>query len=723
MSNDIIRFPVKGNAETQSAVIPGGTPTTQGLLNAPINILIVDDEPRNLTVLETVLDDPGYRLVRAGSADQALLALVEEEFALLILDIRMPVMTGFELAQTIKSRKKTARVPIIFLTAYYNEDQHVLAGYGTGAVDYLHKPINPVVLRSKVAIFADLHRKTRELGMANRALLAEVTERRLAQTQLLELNEKLEQHVAERTETLIERTRVAEAAREQLRASEEFNRSLMDGTADCVKVLSLDGRLLHMNGPGMAQLEIGDFALLGGKHWEVLWPEQSHGVLKLAIEQARAGRATSFTAMRPTTTGAAKWWSVAVSPVRDPITGEVARLLAVSRDVTEARQTEQALRKTDEKKDNFIATLAHELRNPLAPIRNAVNMMRRKESVDPQLAWCRDVIDRQVGQMNHLLDDLLDVSRITRTKLTLRCEMLELSAVIELAIEIARPFIDEAGQTLKVTLPPQPVVVNGDLTRLAQVVSNLLINSAKYTAANGDITLSAQQEADEVVLKVKDSGIGIAPEQLAHVFEMFGQVKSALERSQGGLGIGLALAKGLVEMHGGQLTARSGGLGKGSEFIVRLPISRELKSRQPVETDTNADPSAAGKCRILVADDLRDSADSLVMLLEAMGHDVQAAYDGEEAVRIAGEFLPDVALIDLGMPNVNGYEACRLIRAQPWGARMVLIAQTGWGREDDRRRTLEAGFNYHIVKPLDWNALDALLRSVATRTAALSPST
>ena len=542
------------------------------LHNDPINILIVDDEAKNLTVLETVLEDPGYRLVRAESADQALLALVAKEFALLILDVRMPVMTGFELAHLIRQRKKTEQVPIIFLTAYYNEDQHVLEGYGTGAVDYLHKPVNPAILRSKVAIFADLYRKTRALEVANRALLAEVTERREAQTQLRELNETLEERVKERT---------------------------------------------------------------------------------------------------------------------------------------------QALRKSDEEKDNFIATLAHELRNPLAPISNAVNLMKRSASSGAQLTWCREVIERQVIQMSRLLEDLLDVSRFTRSKLSLRSDILDVARVIEQAIEIARPWIDKGAQVFEVTLPSSPLAVTGDLTRLSQVISNVLINAAKYTPAEGQIQLTAKQEGDEVVVRVKDSGIGIAPEHITHIFEMFSQIPSATSESQGGLGIGLSLARGLVERHGGRISAYSAGIGRGSEFLIYLPLTiREGLSVSP-DAHLTAEVGVIGKCRIMVVDDMRDGADSLAMVLGSKGHEVQVAYDGEQAMRVAEQFRPDMAFIDLGMPNVDGFEVCRRIRGQPWGATMLLVAQTGWGQEFDRRRTSAAGFNQHMVKPLDWAVVDELLRRIA----------
>lgn len=688
---------------------------TVRLHNDPINILIVDDEPRNLVVLESILDDPGYRLVRAESADQALLALVAKEFALLILDIRMPVMTGFELAHLIRQRKKTEQVPIIFLTAYYNEDQHVLEGYGTGAVDYLQKPVNPVILRSKVTIFADLHRKSRALEVANRALLAEVTERRDTQAKLRELNDTLEKRVAERTEALLERAKQEIAQREQLQASEDFNRSLMEGTADGVQVLDLEGRLLHVNGPAMRQLEIDDFARMRGEDWCSLWPPESRNVLRGALAQARAGEAASFTTLRPTASGSRQWWSVSVSPVRDSAKGQVVRLLAVSRDVTEAREVEQALRRSDEQKDNFIATLAHELRNPLAPIRNAVAVMRRMPAEDLQLAWCREVIDRQVVQMTRLLEDLLDVSRITRSKLALRRELLELSTVIEHAVEIARPSIEEARHSFETALPSEPVWIHGDLTRLAQVISNLLINSAKYTAPQGQIRLSVRRDQDDIVITVRDNGIGIAPEHITRIFEMFSQVPAGKDHRHGGLGIGLSLARGLVEMHGGQLNAYSGGLDQGSEFVVGLP-AREAESLQDSAVPaTQVNALTVYKCRILVVDDLRDNADSLAVLLRSMGQEVQTCYEGEQAVKMAEQFRPDLAFIDLGMPKVDGFEVCRRLRSYPWGAQMFLIAQTGWGQEFDRRRTQAAGFDQHMVKPLELEVLEPLLRRVAVR--------
>jgi signal transduction histidine kinase len=528
-------------------------------MNPPINILIVDDEPTNLTVLEAILDHPGYRLIRAQSPDQALLALIDDEFALIILDIRMPGMTGFELANMIKERKKTAQVPIIFLTAYYNEDQHILTGYDAGAVDYLHKPVNAHILRSKVAVFAELFHKSRAIEVANRTLLAEVAERRRAEERLLELNATLEERVLNRTE---------------------------------------------------------------------------------------------------------------------------------------------ALRDADRRKDEFLATLAHELRNPLAPVRNAIELLQLQGPATPELQWAKDVIERQMQTMTRLIDDLMDMSRVSQGKIELKRELVELSKVLQFAVESSRPLIEECNHLLTVKLPPYPVIVNGDFTRLSQVFLNLLNNAAKYMEPGGRIEISAEQQTSDVIVVVRDNGIGIPAANLPSIFEMFSQVESALSRSRGGLGIGLYLAKRLVAKHGGYLSARSDGPGKGSEFVVRLPLAVERNDTSATGefTDMNA---LRSNVRVLVVDDNQDAAMTAKMLLQMMGNAVRTAHDGEAAIAEAEEFRPDVVLCDIGLPKKNGYEVARAIREQPWGKNIILIAVTGWGQEDDKCKSQEAGFDRHMVKPVE----------------------
>lgn len=370
------------------------------------------------------------------------------------------------------------------------------------------------------------------------------------------------------------------------------------------------------------------------------------------------------------------------------------------------------LREADSRKDEFLATLAHELRNPLAPVRNAVQVLRLKGPDEPELRWSRDVIERQVDHLTHLIDDLLDVSRITRDKLELRKQRVELTEVINGAVEASRPLIEQCGHELMVTLPSAPVHLNGDLVRLAQVFLNLLNNAAKYTKRGGDIRLSAERQGMEVIVSVTDTGVGIATENLPHLFQMFYQVDHSLEKSRGGLGIGLSLVQRLVDLHGGKVEARSEGLGKGSEFVVRLPLLAEQPSRvQLPQPSTNGAVKTTTARRILVVDDNHDSADSLTILLRLAGNEVDTAYDGVEGVEAAERFRPDVVLLDLGMPRLNGYDACRRIRSEKWGEDMMLIALTGWGQEEDRRRTLESGFDAHVVKPVDSARLMSLLAS------------
>jgi signal transduction histidine kinase/CheY-like chemotaxis protein len=394
-------------------------------------------------------------------------------------------------------------------------------------------------------------------------------------------------------------------------------------------------------------------------------------------------------------------------PLRNP-DGNVRGCVAAFADVTALKQAEGALKEADRRKDEFLATLAHELRNPLAPIRNAVELLRRAGANADLIGQSGRILERQVAQMARLVDDLLDISRITRGKIQLRKERVELAAVVQGAVEECRPLIESHAHELTVTLPPGPVQLDADPTRLGQVLANLLANAAKYTDRGGRIWLTAERQGGEVAVAVRDTGIGIATEHLPRLFEMFSQAAPALERSQGGLGIGLALVRGLVGLHGGTVEARSGGTGMGSEFTVRLPlVDRPVPPPpEPVE----AEQSRSGpKHRILVVDDNRDAADSLALMLRTAGHETGTAYDGLEAVQAAAAFRPDVVLLDIGLPKMNGFEAARHIRGQPWGKGVALLALTGWGQEDDRRRALEAGFDHHLTKPVDPLALEKLL--------------
>jgi PAS domain S-box-containing protein len=364
------------------------------------------------------------------------------------------------------------------------------------------------------------------------------------------------------------------------------------------------------------------------------------------------------------------------------------------------------LREADRKKDDFIALLAHELRNPLAPIRNGLQVLRLSGGDAEAAAQARSMMDRQLSHMVRLIDDLLDISRINRNKMELRRSRVRLGDVVVSALETARPLIDEAGHELRVTLPGRPVFLDADLTRLAQVFSNLLTNSAKYTEQGGHIWLTADRRGGEVIVSVRDTGIGIPRGSLENIFDMFSQVDRSIERSTGGLGIGLALVKGLVEMHGGQVRAESEGEGKGSTFTVTLPAAVDQAAPAP---STTANSLAAASRRILVVDDNRDGADSLATMLKLMGNEVRTAHDGVAAVEVAGQFRPEVILMDVGMPKLNGLEAALRIRAQAWGRDLTIIALTGWGQENDRERSREAGCDGHLVKPVNLPDLEKLL--------------
>jgi PAS domain S-box-containing protein len=408
--------------------------------------------------------------------------------------------------------------------------------------------------------------------------------------------------------------------------------------------------------------------------------------------------------------------SLTVSPIRDG-DGRIVGASKVARDITDRKRSEEALREADRRKDEFLALLAHELRNPLAPLRNGLEIMRLAAGDANAVAQARGMMARQLGHMVRLIDDLLDVSRINRNRMELRRSRVLLADVLSSAVETARPLIDAAGHTLAMSLPPDPVVLDADLTRLAQVFANLLNNSAKYTDRGGHIWLAAERRGGDVVVSVRDDGIGIPAESLPSIFDMFSQVDRSIERSKGGLGIGLALVKGLVEMQGGTVVAESAGAGKGSTFTVRLPA---LESRpEPATPETpEGDPAANGPRRhILVVDDNADAVTSLARLLKLLGNEVHIAHNGIEAIEVADKFRPEIILMDVGMPGLSGYEATRRIREQPWARSVIIIALTGWGQQGDRLQSREAGCDGHLVKPVTLPELEKLLTQLTESTA------
>jgi len=525
----------------------------------PVHFLLVDDLKENLLSLEVLLRREGLVLLQATSGDEALELLLKHDIALALLDVQMPDMDGFELAETMRGHERTRRIPIIFLTAGSTDRQRRFRGYEAGAVDFLEKPLEPDILRSKTDVFFELYRQRQQIAVQ----------------------------------------------RDDLEARAEENNRLLN----------------------------------------------------------------------------------------------------------ETRQQAEALRETDRRKDEFLAILAHELRNPLAPISNSVSILASDKLPVHVRDEALQMMERQVKQMVRLVDDLMDVSRITRGKIELKTDTIDLGDVLGCAVEISKPLIDQLGHKLSFNLPQNPVNLQADFTRLAQVFSNLLNNAAKYSPAGGEIRLEVDVHRDSVDVRVKDKGIGIRPDMLEHIFDMFAQVDDSLERSQGGLGVGLTLVKKLVEMHGGRIAVRSGGLGKGSEFMVHLPTMSAGPAASAAE-EPRPQAAAGGGLRILVVEDNEALAQTTGWMVEMLGHGYRLAGNGKDALTLAAEYRPDVVMMDIGLPGMNGYDLCAAMRAEPHLKDTVFIAQTGWGQDEHRQRAKEAGFHHHMVKPIYLESMEQLLRRI-----------
>jgi PAS domain S-box-containing protein len=525
------------------------------------------------------------------------------------------------------------------------------------------------------------------------------------------------------TRDLTERKRAEEA----LRQSEEKLRLLVEGVTDyAIFMLDPEGRVATWN-TGAERLKGYRAEDIIGKHFSVFYPEEARARRWPQQELEYATRDGRFEdeGWRIRKDGSRFWANVVISALRDA-DGRLQGFAKVTRDLTERRAAEETLRNAygdlerrvdertrelalrDRQKDEFLAMLGHELRNPLAPIRNALEILKLREVPAPARSQSTALIERQVQHLVRLVDDLLDVSRIMQGKIELRHERIALAAVVQRAVETAQPVVDARGHRLEVSLPPQPVHLHGDLIRLAQVLSNLLVNAAKYTERAGRIRLSATVRHDQLLLSVRDEGIGISPELLPRVFDFFVQGSRSLERSQGGLGIGLTLVKRLVEMHGGTVSANSAGLGKGSEFVVDLPLPEQASAG---ERSGVADAGAVGgkRRRVLVVDDNVDAAESAAALLSIWGHDVRTAHDGLSVLRHVEEFRPEIVLLDIGLPGKSGYDVARELRRLPNSPVKLVAAMTGYGQEQDRQRSAEAGFDVHLTKPLDLERLRELL--------------
>ena len=538
--------------------------------------------------------------------------------------------------------------------------------------------------------------------------------------------------------TDITRQRQAET---KIKASEVRYRRLFESAKDGILILDAHTATITDANPFIAEiLGYSLDQLLGKELWQIgLFKDMEAS--KMAMRELKEKRYIRYEDLPLQTKAGQRLYVEFVSNVYGEA-GE-AVIQCNIRDISDRKQLEENLRQhavqlltADRRKDEFLATLAHELRNPLAPIQNGLQIMRLAGKDETAKAQCLDMMERQLRQMVQLVDDLLDVSRISRGRLDLKKQRIDLMAVLNNAVETSRPQIQASGHELAVVVPSQPVYLDADLTRLGQVFSNLLNNAAKYSEQGGHIALTASLLGSDVVVRIKDCGVGIEPDMLTKIFEMFTQVKHSIEKAQGGLGIGLCLVKQLVELHGGSVHAYSEGLGHGSEFVVRLPTvlsdallplpplpllppsSAEVLPNQPVDSPPARAVKAHAapfKRRILVADDNVDSVTTLAMYLTLLGNEVRTANDGLEAVNVAAQFQPDVILLDIGMPKLNGFDACRRIREQPGCAKAFVVALTGWGQDEDRRRSLQAGFDHHLVKPMDPEALDRLLAGLQAR--------
>ena len=660
-----------------------------------VNILVVDDLPEKHVVFTTILEELGQNIVSARSGQEALKFILEMEFAVILLDVNMPDIDGLETASLIRQYKKSAQTPIVFITAYVDELQ-ARRGYALGAVDYIPSPVVPEVLRSKVRVFVELYRMNRQL-----------------QKQAVQ-REELARSEAART--------AAEAATERA-----------DFLAEASRVLS---RSLNLDDTIAAVLELcvpmlADRAVLG-------IPDKEGGVRRLEMHPApraddpevftpelRAAadqviREKQFTVWRKDDRrGAVMCPLMAGDEIRGALVllGELkqfdsTRLALVSEFASRASiamenaRLYSAVQEADRRKNEFLAMLAHELRNPLAPIRNAVHILASAEALPPKLGWARDVIGRQADHMARLIDDLLDVSRIVQGKVAVKPEKLQLAALVERSVEASAPRLGARDQVLDVALPTQPVELDGDPDRLSQVLSNLINNASKFSPTRSHIRLEAALDEGELQISVQDDGAGIEPGFLPHMFDLFAQADQSLDRSQGGLGIGLTLVKHLVELHGGRVWAASEGLGKGAQVTVALParVGTQAAESPPAAVTRPASPHAAGS-RILVVDDLAASAETLMTLLEMEGFEVKVAHEGQAALALAREFRPNVVLLDIGLPGMNGFEVAHGLRSQPESRDALLIALTGYGEAESRTRSAQAGFDFHMVKPADVNLL------------------
>ncbi len=690
----------------------------------PVNILVVDDLPEKLLAYEVILQELGQNVVKVRSGEEALRVVLRQEFAVILLDVNMPGMDGFETASLIRKRKKSAHTPIIFLTAFTDEIR-MAQGYASGAVDYLPTPVVPEILQAKVKVFIELSqmRSKAALQAEERAMrtAAEESARRsdflvrasgilarspnqeeilsviakipvpyLADVSMLWFNKKEPHHSQMEQAWITPEKEVCSApVPSSFAAFSELEKAIQ-------KVLTTNQFQLLSHIPMPVISSPGRVSCAEG---EVL--SSTQGVVLILPLTLRAE--TSGVLILTRRSARAKY-----EPGEISLASDLASRISIALENTTLMEK---IRDADQRKDEFLAMLAHELRNPLAPIHNALHIMKLTKDADIR-RQSEETIERQLKHMVHLVDDLTDISRITQGKIELRKEKMQFKDAFDHAVETAQPLITQRGHTLTIALPDEAVWLEADPARISQIFSNLLNNAAKYTDNGGHIKVKAQLDAGWLVISISDDGIGIATHMLPRIFDMFSQVDSSLERTQGGLGIGLTLVKSLVEMHGGTINAHSDGLKKGSEFTICLPVVSALEKESAENTDKATHEELPSSLRMLVVDDNEASAKTIGWMMELLGQEVRTAYNGRDAIEIARTYHPQVILLDIGLPGMNGYEVCKAMHSDPSLKNSVFIAQTGWGQSEHRQRSKEAGFDHHLVKPIDLKVLEELLSKI-----------
>ena len=690
------------------------------------NILIVDDRLDKRVVFRTILEELDQNIVTASSGEEALRWLLDNDCAVILLDVNMPGMDGLETAELIRSRRKSSHTPIIFITAFADE-MHTARGYSLGAVDYILSPVVPNVLRSKVRALVQLHQLNAELKRRadERVALA----REQAARAIAEESQRRASFLAEATQILASSLDVDGLLG---RATTLIAANLADFAA--MVLLNEDGTVRASSSASakawtefLGQHEAGFAQLLDNQRSLVIAHGAPLSCERLAASDEPRGELHVFPLV---TRGRVRGTLVlALGPSRRTLAGadlELAESLAArAASALDNCLLYEEIQRADQRKNEFLATLSHELRNPLAPMRTALHMLRSGSYEPERGRSLLETMDRQVAQMTRLVDDLLDISRITRGAIELRRETLDVCAEVRHALESCRASLEAGRHAVATHLPSEPLRLFADRVRLQQILENVILNAVKYTEPGGHIDISAVAEGGDVVIRVKDNGIGIQPDKLAQVFDLFVQVDASPDRIRKGLGIGLALVRDLVQRHGGSVVADSEGLGRGSTFTIRLPARGE---GAPAEEETLAQPQVrpapvpnGDARRVLIVDDNIDAAETLVMMLQLLGQTTHQAHDGRAALDAAAQFKPQIVVMDIGLPGLSGYDVVKRMRSELGMRETYIVALSGYGSDEDRRKSVEAGFDSHFVKPLDPSALPQILAAAAARGDAAAP--